>query len=217
MAANGFINLFKKRTASALDDRTSRDVLGQIPEVEQRFVDDIMEIVKSENPELVLNCDETSWQLYRNGILTWADTWSQNVAISATENEKDSLTVMATVSLARQKLPLYIMAKGETIRCEAMQLGDLGENGSDHSSSRWLTADKTIRYLGWLRESLDDRHGMRRIDHILMDIYPAHITESVRLQARLLGFNVYVMPSGLTDKYRPLDRSLFGCMKSTAR
>jgi hypothetical protein len=30
MASNGFINLFKKRSASALDNRTSRDVLGHI-------------------------------------------------------------------------------------------------------------------------------------------------------------------------------------------
>jgi hypothetical protein len=73
-----------------------------------------------------------------------------------------------------------------------------------------------IRYLRWLRESLVDRDGTRRISQILMDIYPAYITESVRLQARLLGFNVHFIPSGLADKYRPLDRSIFGCMKSTA-
>jgi hypothetical protein len=50
-----------------------------------------------------------------------------------------------------------------------------------------------------------------------MEIYPAHITESMRLQARILGFNVHFIPSGLTDKYQPFDRSIFGCMKSTAR
>jgi hypothetical protein len=66
-----------------------------------------------------------------------------------------------------------------------------------------------IRYLGWLRGSLDDRDGTRRLSHILMDIYPAHITESMRLQARLLGFNVHFIPSGLTNKYQQLDRSIF--------
>jgi hypothetical protein len=116
-----------------------------------------MEIVKSKNSELVLNCDETSLQLYPNRILTLADTGSQNVAISVTGNEKDSLTVMPTVSLARQKLSVYILAKGETIRCEARQLGALGENTSDHSSRGWMIADIMIRYLGRLRESLDDR------------------------------------------------------------
>jgi hypothetical protein len=57
---------------------------------------------------LVLNCDETGWKLYPNSILTWADTGSQNMGISITGNEKDALTVLATVSLTGQKLPLYI-------------------------------------------------------------------------------------------------------------
>jgi hypothetical protein len=50
-----------------------------------------------------------------------------------------------------------------------------------------------------------------------MNIYPVHIAESVRLQAQLLGFDVHFIPSGMTDKYQPLDRSIFGCMKSTIR
>jgi hypothetical protein len=37
--------------------------------------------------------------------------------------------------LAPQKLPLHILAKGATMRWEPTQLGDLGENVSDHSSS----------------------------------------------------------------------------------
>jgi hypothetical protein len=80
-----------------------------------------------------------------------------------------------------------------------------------------MKVDIMIRYLRGLRESLDDRDGTRRISHILMDIYPAHITQSVRLQGRLLGFNVHFIRSRLTDTYQPLNRSIFICMKSTAR
>jgi hypothetical protein len=38
--------------------------------------------------------------------------------------------------LAAWKLPLYNLARGETMFWEPTQLGDLGENGSDHSSTR---------------------------------------------------------------------------------
>jgi hypothetical protein len=58
------------------------------PELEKKFVDDVSLLVNNENPELVLNCGETSWKLYPNGILTWADTGRQNVAISITGNDK---------------------------------------------------------------------------------------------------------------------------------
>jgi hypothetical protein len=80
-----------------------------------------------------------------------------------------------------------------------------------------MTVQTMIRYRGWLRELLDDRAGEKRIYHVLMDIYPVHIDESVRLQARLLGFDVHFIPSGMTDNYRPLDCFIFGCMKFTAR
>jgi hypothetical protein len=59
--------------------------------------------VNTENPELGLNCDETSWKLCPNDILTWAETSSQNAAISITGNEKNTLTVMVTVRLTGQK------------------------------------------------------------------------------------------------------------------
>jgi hypothetical protein len=88
--------------------------------------------MKRENSQLVLNCDETSWKLYPNSILTWTDAGSQSVKISITGNEKDAFTVMATVRPTGQKLPLYILVKGETVRSKAMQLGELGDNGTDH-------------------------------------------------------------------------------------
>jgi hypothetical protein len=97
------------------------------------------------------------------------------------------------------------------------QLGELGDNAFDHSPTEWTTVQTRIRYLGWLRELLDDRDEEKRIYDVLTDIYPVHIAKSVRLQARLLGFNIHFIPYGMTDKYQTLDRSIFGCMKSTAR
>jgi hypothetical protein len=81
----------------------------------------------------------------------------------------------------------------------------------------WMTVQTTIRYLGWLRELLDDQDGEKRISHVLMDIYPVHIVESVRLQAPLLEFDINFIPSGMTDKSQTLDRCIFGCRKYIAR
>jgi hypothetical protein len=217
IASNGFTHLFKKRNRFSSRRLHFKRRSRSNPELEQRFVDEITDLISNAEPDSVLNCDETSWKLHPNGILTWAATGSQNVAIATSGNEKDALTVMATISLAAQKLPLYILAKGETMRCEMTQLGDIGDHASDHSSSGWMTTSTMIRYLGWLREFLDSRDGEGRRYHLLMDIYPVHVTEPVRLQARLLGFTVHFIPSGQTDKYQPLDRSVFGCLKSTAR
>jgi hypothetical protein len=39
-----------------------------------------------------------------------------------------------------------------------------------------MTQQTMIRYLGWLREWLNDRDAQCRVDHVLMDIYPVHVT-----------------------------------------
>jgi hypothetical protein len=66
------------------------------------------------------------------------------------------------------------------------------------------------------REELNRIRGREEIHDFIMDVHPAHLMSSVRLQATLLGFPVHFIPCGLTDQYQPLDRSLFGCIKSTA-
>jgi hypothetical protein len=97
--------------------------------------------------------------LYPNWILTSADPESQAVTISVPGDEMYALTPMVSVGFGHQKLPLYLLATGETVRCEATQLGELDEDVSDDSLSGYMTREIMIPYLGWLHASLDDRNG----------------------------------------------------------
>jgi hypothetical protein len=100
MASNGFIDLFKKR--HHFSSRCSHFKRRSPPnaELEKKFTDETTEIVSAEDRDRVLNCDETCYKLYPNGILTWAEVGSDNVAVSITGNEKEAIMVMATVRLA---------------------------------------------------------------------------------------------------------------------
>jgi hypothetical protein len=216
-ASNGFVNLFKKRHHFSSRRSHFKRRSPPNPELAKQFFDEIVALVHSIDPDPILNCDESSCKLYPNGILTWAETGSQNVAVPVCGNEKDAMTVMAAVTAGRTKLPLDILAKGSTTRCEVSQLGELGEHVSDHSPTGWMTEETMVRYLAWLREEVNRIRGREEIHELIMDVYPVHATESVRVQARVLGFNVHFVPAGLTDQYQPLDRSVFGCVKSTAR
>jgi hypothetical protein len=46
---------------------------------------------------MILNCDETAWRLYPNNILTWWDTAADSVSIHIQGDEKEALTVLATI------------------------------------------------------------------------------------------------------------------------
>jgi hypothetical protein len=80
-----------------------------------------------------------------------------------------------------------------------------------------MNEETMMRYLQWLHDVLSDLHSENDKYELIMDIYAAHITQSVRHRAAELGFNVHFIPSGLTDRYQPLDRAVFGAVKATAR
>jgi hypothetical protein len=87
----------------------------------------------------IINCDETSWQVVPNGLLPWAPAAIDSVSVSLDAGEKDSVTVLASVTAAHDKLPLRLIAKGKTPRVEQSQLGTMGDHETDHSLSAWKT------------------------------------------------------------------------------
>jgi hypothetical protein len=68
----------------------------------------------------IINCEERSSLLNPNCILTWAQT-------KTTGNEKENITVVASVTAAGDKFPLQFMAGGETVRVEGTQIGSVDE------------------------------------------------------------------------------------------
>jgi hypothetical protein len=167
----------------------------------------------------IVNCDETSWRLYPNGILTWARAGSDGVAVEIMGDEKMSITAMATITAdtkGRNKLPLYLIAKGKTKRVEISQLGEIGVHQADHSQSGWQTVDTMKRYIAWLHQTMRSR-GTTGDIHLILDVYRAHMAPEVRELAEQNSIVLHFIPAGFTDYYQPLDRRVFGCLKATAR
>jgi hypothetical protein len=152
-------------------------------------------------------------RLYPNGILTWAEKGTDGVHLNCTGDEKACITVMATISAAGDKLPLFFIAKGKTARVERSQIGDVGPHGVTHSESGWMTVVTFKEYLTLLRES----HPEIPVIHLVLDVYAAHRSQGSKDLAEQLGIKLHFVPAGCTDLLQPLDRSVFGALKSTAR
>jgi transposase len=52
---------------------------------------------------------------------------------------------------------------------------------------------------------------------VILDVYAAHYSPEVREIARLWEIQLVFIPPGYTDKLQPLDRCIFGILKSYAR
>jgi hypothetical protein len=53
--------------------------------------------------------------------------------------------------------------------------------------------------------------------HLILDAYSVHRAESSRTLARSLGICLQFIPAGWTDELQPLDRYVFGALKSICR
>ena len=212
-ASDGFINDFKKAHGFTSRKPHYKRRSPSKPEFVEAWKREMQSVLGNVPRSCILNCDETSWKLYPNGLLTWADRGSQNVQIRIDGDEKMTIAVLATISCDGVKWPLFILAKGKTSRVEQSQLGDISFHISDHSQSGWMTVDTFMHYLSKLRDLA--RHSDPL--HLVCDVYPAHRTFQVRKHAESLQIVLHFIPAGLTDQWQPLDCKVFGCLKATAR
>jgi hypothetical protein len=143
-------------------------------------------------------------------VLTWAETNTDSVHALIEGNDKDNFTALATVIASGRRLPLFILATGKTERVERSQIGDVGPHWVSHSLTGWMTEVTFVDYLHHLRESYPDGSELR----LLLDCYSAHRTDAVRATADLLNIRLHFIPPGMTDEFQPLDRRVFGILKS---
>jgi hypothetical protein len=167
--------------------------------------------------DMLVNCDETAWRLFPSGLLTRAPVGKDGVTVRLDGNEKDSIAVLASVTAAGTKLPLYAIAKGKTRRVEQSQLGSNPAIVRDHSLSGWTTKETFARYLDWLAGRYRERMAVGCQLDLVLDCYSVHRSPEIRAQAAGLGIRLWFIPAGHTDELQPLDRAVFGAMKGTFR
>jgi hypothetical protein len=110
-----------------------------------------------ENPlERVINCDETMWCVLPNGLLTWASVGGDGVSVHVNTREKESITALACITAAHDRLPLFLLAKGKTPRVEQSQLGAPGDRILAHSHPGWTTVLTFHKYFATLRDNHQD-------------------------------------------------------------
>jgi hypothetical protein len=111
--------------------------------------------------------DETSWKQINNGFVTIAETGAETVECFFNGDPKTCLTAVAAIDAAGGKLPLWILARGKTTRCEKRYRTDdaieravnQGKLVVSHQVNGWCNATIAAEYLRWLR----GQYGRRKI------------------------------------------------------
>ena len=175
-----------------------------------------VELVKQQfPPDLIINVDETCWRLFNSRPRTVARTGSDSVQVKSKTDMKASITVIAACTAAGDRLPLWAVATGVTVRCETKFRDSeklrhylSGQLIIAHTRSGWSTEKLMIDYLDWLKERYKDRKF-----HVIWDLHASHRNQNVQDHAREAEIGLTYIPAGQTDTWQPLDRRIFGNLK----
>jgi len=167
----------------------------------------------------ILNADETSWRVLRNGMLTITNTGADDVSCNFSCDEKACTTVKAAIRKDGTKLPLWVIAKGLTARTLNMFEEDIrvaeevscGKLHLAHSVSEWMDQDVVIEYLKWL-----SMVAQNQAQYLVWDVCPSHRSEAVKATAAKVNMHLSFVPSDLTATWQPLDYRVFGSLRARA-
>jgi hypothetical protein len=209
-----FLSDFMKRNhLSYRCVRAARRPMIDQSEVE-RYRAEISEAYRTLPWDRILNADESFWLILYLPGKTVAEAGVETVKVHTEGDPKAGLTLLGTITAAGTKLPLLLVAKGLTSRCHK-QLG-IGLSRRwpvciAHSPSGWVTQAVFNIYLEFLRQQIPDGPLC-----LVLDQYPTHVSVPSTALAARLGIQVITVPKGATGTWQPLDRRIYGIMKSSA-
>ena len=189
-----------------LERRTSVD-----PSYREYFLNRLNTLKEDYPPSRIINCDETCWRIFQNPRLIVAEKGTEAAKILKDHNEKLSVTALGTITADGNKGPLWIITKGKTDR----SLKKLGNDPSliyRCTESGWMTSKVFLEYLEWLHNEFQGEPIA-----LILDVYPSHKSDEVKQKAKELNIELLYVPAGGTAMYQPLDRRIFGELKSRAR
>lgn len=178
------------------------------------FRDRVKALEEKYPKNLIFNMDETNFHLVNMKHLTWAVTGSDSVSCYNQNDMKSSVTVIATVDREGGKHPLMLVGKGKGQR-SLTKYGNLVASGEV-----WATVSES----GWTRESVMKDYLKRLSEYVgkrpcalLLDVYSAHRTQTIKELAQSLNIELVFIPPGCTDVCQPLDVAVFAVLKGYAR
>lgn len=155
--------------------------------------------------------DETSVRRNNGKTRAIAPIGTEKVIIDGIRNEKECFTSIGTCNRF-EKFPLIILGKGKTDAClSKFRAGDKAEVWK--SVKGWVDEDIMIQYLDWLSKEITHKEPCA----LVLDCYKAHRTDKVKEKAIEHNIELIFVPASGTSIFQPLDRRIFGILKSQFR
>ena len=193
----------RKKKRSTIDSKEVDEYTTQLCDAFKKF-----------GPRYIGNMDETPWNfVYKRGQIL-AITGKEEVDGVLPDDYRKSFSVIATISASGEKYPPLFLALGKTSICHR-QFDGMKSEPEDYDiyhSSGGNTDDEAMeyylhRYSKWMKG---------KECALVLDRYASHVSEKTQNVAKSLGITLIYIPTSATDAYQPLDKRVFGILKSMA-
>ena len=198
---------FRQRPISKSQEKINKEI--------EDFKSQVRDLIKisEETDEPVVNADETGFQVLPTSIKTWAIKNTTNISINVADSDKERLSIMASITSDNQKLPLFIIGKGNNKETVEEELGPMLENNEfTFSVKSYMNTECFCQYLEFLRKQYPENQTI----HLIIDKYSSHTSNASIEKAESLNIKLYFIPSHFTDLLQPLDIAIFAPLKSKA-
>lgn len=210
-----FIKDFCKRNRLSFRTMRKKKRSSIDPEEVEKYLNILCKVFKKYPRNLIFNMDETAWNfVYKRGkVLAYLN--KEEVDAQLPDDYKNTFTVISTIAASGGKHKPFFIATGKTRRCEQQFDGmeaDESEYILTHSESGKTTDEVMELYLKTLHT--DFAKGKKCC--LLLDQYASHISEETKENAKKYKVKLVFIPVSATDMYQPLDKYIFGILKSQA-
>lgn len=177
-----------------------------------QYAQEYMQIIQEYPMTRILNADETPWNIVFNKGEVLAETGTESISAQMTDDYRKNFTAFCTISASGDVFPPLFLAQGSTNSCHHQFDGmesDPAKYELFHSPGGNTNEEVMLYYLELVHKWMNEERCA-----LIIDRYSAHRTDKVFEKARSLGIRLVFIPTSATDIYQPLDRRVFGTLKS---
>ena len=209
-----FLKGYCKRNHLSFRDMRKKKRSTISSEEVDKYTREICEIFAEFGMRRIANMDETPWNFVFKRGKVLSITGKEDVDAQLPDDYKKSFTVISTIVANGQKFPPIFLAKGKTNQCHG-QFDGMESQPHDYEvfhSPGGNTDDETMKfYLHKLHEWMHNEPCA-----LVLDRYASHVSQSTQECAEELDIRLVYIPTSATEKYQPLDKRVFGALKSAA-
>ncbi|GBC10346.1 hypothetical protein RclHR1_09550007 [Rhizophagus clarus] len=197
-----WLNCFMKRYKLSLRRHTkvSQKLLQQTEELLENFCQYVMHLRIENSYELcnIFNMDEMPVYFDMASNFTINPKGDKTIHIRCTSNEKNCFTVMLTC-MGSSYPPICIFKEKRMPHGEHLPTGIIvwfQENG-------WMDANLMKDYINYFKDAVISRPRTPKM--MVYDSFRGHLYDSIKKDFHEIGFDLAVIPDGLTSICQPLD------------